>query len=176
MADYTDKQLARMVYSKKYYRRAEAARHGVGLEILVTDEHPDVRYAVARQGYGLEKLVNDDNWMVKIAVAEHGYGLEKFSQDLSGLVRKTVAEQGYGLDFLLNDHFPDVRAAAREYIFKHLPINFRALVYVPLGDVGLSTRIVNALLPGSPGGLRTVGDLMMVPAEALEWFQSPEDQ
>lgn len=170
MEDFTKKQLERMVFSKKYYRRAEAARHGVGLEVLVNDEHPLVRAAVAEQGYGLEKLVRDDEWIVKMAVAEQGFELERYVNDLSGLVRKVVAQHGYRLDLLLNDPFPDVRAAAREYVFERLPVNYRALVYVPLAELGFSQRIVNRLLPGSPGGLRTLGDLMMVPAEDLKRF------
>ena len=168
MADYTDKQLERMVYSKKWHRREAAAKAGFGLEILVDDEDPCVRAAVAEQGYGLGKLVHDDNWLVKIAVAEQGYGLERYVDDMSGLVRKAVAQHGYRLDLLLNDPFPDVRAAARTYVFERLPVEFRTIVTVPLAEIGLPTRIVNCLLPGSPGGLRIFGDLMMEQAERLE--------
>ena len=44
--------------------RAEIARNGFALDVLIEDEDPRVRLAVAQQGYELDRLLNDDEWFV----------------------------------------------------------------------------------------------------------------
>ena len=82
------------------------------LDILVNDEHWNVRREVAIQGYCLDKLINDKHWYVRCEVAKQGYGLDKLVNDKVWIVRREVAKHGYGLDILVNDDEEDVRREA----------------------------------------------------------------
>lgn len=110
--DYTQKQLQRMLTSKKNTERRECARAGCGLDKLVDDEDFEVRYIVATEHrYGLDKLAQDEDWRMRKTVADIGEHLEELSNDPEWRVRVAVAEQGYGLDKLADDESHWVRAA-----------------------------------------------------------------
>lgn len=93
----TDKELDKWVDSEVWMMRAEIARQGYGLDVLINDESANVRYAVAEQGYGMDVLVNDEEAMVRAGVAEQGYGLDVLVNDKNEEVRWEV-------QFYLNEH------------------------------------------------------------------------
>lgn len=85
------------------------------LENLVTHDHCRVRAELARLGYGLTLLLHDPEWHVRIEVARQKYGLDILVNDENELVRREVALAGYGLDQLENDPDFSVRLAVDMY-------------------------------------------------------------
>lgn len=79
------------------------------LDKLLASEETLVRAELAKQGYKLDVLVNDTSDIVRREVAKQGYGLDMLVKDKSSFVRKEVARKGYGLDILVNDEDSDVR-------------------------------------------------------------------
>lgn len=82
--------------------RINAAKDGLGLNVLMLDAIEDVRCTVATMHYGLSQLVFDKASMVRAAVASTGYGLDKLISDPTWAVRRTaeaaLAAQGIDLD------------------------------------------------------------------------------
>ena len=60
-----DPKLENLVHSKYLFERAEAAKQGYGLDVLINDKESCIRLLIAEQGYGLDVLVNDENWIVR---------------------------------------------------------------------------------------------------------------
>ena len=60
-----DKELENLVHSKYLFERAEAVKHGYGLDVLINDPEPCIRLLIAEQGYGLDVLVHDDDFVVR---------------------------------------------------------------------------------------------------------------
>lgn len=79
------------------------------LDKLLVSKETSVRAELAKQGYKLDVLVNDTSAIVRCEVAKQGYGLDILVKDKSSFVRKEVARKGYGLDILVNDEDSDVR-------------------------------------------------------------------
>ncbi len=57
--------------SDNAYKRAEVAKHGYGLDILVNDEDWEVRREVAKQGYSLDELFYDEDGAVRETVQKY---------------------------------------------------------------------------------------------------------
>lgn len=88
-----DKELENLVHSKYLFERAEAVKHGYGLDVLINDPEPCIRLLIAEQGYGLDILVHDTNPLVRLAVAEQGYGLDILVNDENWAVCDEVERQ-----------------------------------------------------------------------------------
>ena len=100
---YIEDNLDILVNDEHWNVRREVARQGYGLDKLVNDKDCDVRKEVAKHGYCLDKLVNDEDCDVRLEVARQGYCLDILVNDWHCYVREEVAKQGYGLDILIND-------------------------------------------------------------------------
>lgn len=101
--------LDKLVSDESCYVRAYVAENGYGLKTLLRDESAVVRRVVARKGYGLDVLVDDPDEDVRRLVARNSFMLDKLAHDESFRVRHDVAEQGYALDSLINDPDWEVR-------------------------------------------------------------------
>lgn len=88
-------------------------------DYLAFDKSPEVRAEVAKQGIRLNILVDDPSPEVRAEVASRGYELSKLAGDESAIVRGRVAEQGKHLNRLVNDLDPSVKLTARTYGHKH---------------------------------------------------------
>ena len=115
----TDTELDKLVDSKDWEDRENAALYGYGLDKLINDKNYQVRRAVAEQCYGLDKLINDENWVVRATVARQRYGLDKLINDEDYHVRGIVACYGYGLNVLIYDENNGVCETAYEYLHGH---------------------------------------------------------
>lgn len=62
--DQLDPEKQALVTSDDPMDRAMAAEMGLGMEILIDDENPYVRYLCARNEFGLNKLADDPDWHV----------------------------------------------------------------------------------------------------------------
>ena len=87
----TDPKMDKLVDSKDWVDRKNAARHRYGLDVLINDPDFSVRCEVARRGYSLDKLINDENFVVRGIVARHGYGLNFLINDENKYVRDKVS-------------------------------------------------------------------------------------
>lgn len=110
-----EKGILAYVRSSDETERQQAAKHSIGLRVLVNDDSPIVRAEVARQGYGLDVLVNDEDSYVRMSVARYGRDedLDILVNDENERVRYEVARQGRdkNLDALVNDGDWQVRSA-----------------------------------------------------------------
>ncbi len=62
--DQLDPEKQALVTSDDPTDRAMAAEMGLGMEILIDDENPYVRYLCARNEFGLNKLADDPDWHI----------------------------------------------------------------------------------------------------------------
>ena len=85
-------------------------------ELLATNPEWRVRAEVARKGYCLDVLINDEDYNVRAGVARQRYGLEILVNDENYNVRAEVARQSFGLEILVNDEDYDVRCIATKQI------------------------------------------------------------
>ena len=103
------------------YDRIIAARNGVGLDILVSDEKSGVRMEVAKHGrpQDLDVLVKDKKEKVRRAVAKHcrDKDLDVLVKDECYEVRRAVAYCGrpQDLDVLVYDRSASVKAVVAEH-------------------------------------------------------------
>lgn len=62
--DQLDPEKQALVTSDDPTDRAMAAEMGLGMEVLIDDENPYVRYLCARNEFGLNKLADDPDWHI----------------------------------------------------------------------------------------------------------------
>lgn len=94
--------LDKLLVSEKPFVRAELAKQGYKLDVLVNDTSNIVRREVAKQGYGLDVLVKDESYDVREEVARKGYGLELLVNDEKWNVRWVVADTTQDINLLLH--------------------------------------------------------------------------
>lgn len=94
--------LDKLLVSKDARVRAELAKQGYKLDVLVNDTSNIVRREVAKQGYGLDVLVKDESYDVREEVARKGYGLELLVNDEKWNVRWVVADTTQDINLLLH--------------------------------------------------------------------------
>lgn len=104
------------MYSDSQDVRAEVAKRGYGLDVLVNDDNPFVRRAVAEQGYGLDTLIADCDSLVRLPATIKANNLMALVDDSDSSVRYKVAEEEHCpedvLIELVNDEDDCVRDAA----------------------------------------------------------------